>query len=235
MKRIGLWATMFALSCSIFTLTPACNADIVRSLSREILSADTLKGMAATELIDVPDEEREYRGSATIRIQSCDVNAVGKRICQPKRTYRRSVTVYMNEVESCDGVEEDNPFNLAIYTDQNPRKQLDGEFALQSAANVFVYSGGCALLQYWTFSLKGNTLTGELSEAHINEGSAANIIWSTRTLVRGLDPMVLPSTMGEGTTLSGTVKISDIRLRLEGSTTDLTRFFTADIIAKQVQ
>ncbi|MCL5998773.1 MAG: hypothetical protein M1546_22355 [Chloroflexi bacterium] len=238
MKRIGPWATMFALSCStltLLTLTAACSGNIVGSLLKETPPAIAWEGVAADKPGNAPDKKREYRGSATVRIQICDMNAAGKRTCQPKRTYRRPVTVYTGAAASCDAVEEDNPFNLAIYTDQNPRKPLDGEFAIQSAASVIAsYSGACALLQYWTLSLDGNTLTGELSEAHIDEGSAANIIWSTRTLVRGLDPMVLPSTIGEGTTLSGTIKTSDIRLHLEGGTTDLSRLFTADVVAKQV-
>jgi hypothetical protein len=182
----------------------------------------------------VPSQEARYRGTATVHIQYCDIDMAGVITCSTRRTYRNSVWLYTGPVLKCESATETNPFHLSIASDQDTKNPHDGEFSILSSANPLVgFDGGCALLQFWTYDLEGASLAGTLTDTHSAENLAWNLTWTTRPIAPGADDMVLPSSMGKGTILRGTLTTQNAKLHIEGNTVDKLRPFSIDITARR--
>jgi hypothetical protein len=88
---------------------------------------------------------------------------------------------------------------------------------------------GKVILQYWDFTLNEDQISGSLTDTHLAEAAAANIIWC-RDEVGGIE-MTMPFYMDEGTTIQGTINNSSANLTITGQSTDTYRKFTCNISA----
>ena len=108
---------------------------------------------------------------------------------------------------------ESNPFNLTMWTPGEVA--TDGYFFLDSAQEIVVGTPPAILLQYWTFSNDGGTLSGTLTDTHQAEACAVNMMSCYSCLGIG-DCDYWPFFMYGGCTLSGTLSGGSIDLTIAG-------------------
>ncbi len=128
----------------------------------------------------------------------------------------------------------EEPFHLSVYTDQDPADPQDGEFWLYSSGITRAMWSGCTMLQYWDLKLKDNLLIGNLTDTHAAEGVVPNRLWAT-VLMPGGTEMVWPYPFAKGASLSGSISNKEVKLRIEGGSTDFTRLFKIDLTARRVE
>ena len=173
-------------------------------------------------------ESKQYKGTAYTTITYLDYDTNGKKVFIEEKEYQKGVHVFIGPPKNVGSVFESNSFSLTITTE--PTTGEDGEIWITSAIVLTDQVLGEILLQYWTLQLEGTTLSGILTDTHIAEASAMNQLWAWEEISPSLK-MVLPFYIDVGSLLQGTVDDYEVRIHLEGTTTDRTRPFISEIVA----
>lgn len=179
---------------------------------------------------NIVNEEDTFTGTATTTIEywEYDVNT-GNDVFIEEKTFTYPVYVYTSPPMSLEGVDETNPFNLQIYPDRDNNEDEEGHVDLTSCLIIDDIMVGKVIMQYWDFSLSGATFSGTLTDTHIAESAASNLVWCMDD-VAGIQ-MVMPYYMATGTSMNGTIDSENFVLDLEGQSTDTYRKFTCHIEA----
>ena len=115
--------------------------------------------------------------------------------------------IVLNDSVDDGTFQEINPFNLHI-SDPVYAGFQEGRFTVMSAG-VFTLSYPHdylpMLLQFWDITMSGTSVQGTLNENHIEEGAGANMIMAYLWVSSGMDPIILPTFMDEGTVMQGTI------------------------------
>ncbi len=172
----------------------------------------------------------EYRGTAAVAIQYCDLDEFGEPACGARKTHRRAVSVFIRAPERCGAVRESNPFTLHITADQDPDNPQDGEFWLLSGGRTYTPSSRCVVLTLWELAMNGRTISGTLT----TDGGANNRLWATTRIAPGVE-MVWPFGMDVGATMRGTITASEVALKIRGKSIDHTLLFAADLRARRIK
>lgn len=129
-------------------------------------------------------------------------------------------------------VKENNPFNLQIWT------LPFGETVAEYAAKAYICSAVTSslttvpntspntLLQFWTLSVNGNNLAGEVTDAHSGNFMKpfANFIdFEPARYVVYTGP--LRGSVANGTKISGTITSSQVQLVIDGNLVEVTGAF----------
>ena len=233
--------------CVLVSLSTACAGHVAQSIHEHATPSSTESETAPGAIdADTVTTVRNYRGNATVTIQYCDIDAAGVVTCPTRKTFRRPLVIIIEPRMACSPiatsaseVKENNPFHLSISTDIEPDNPLDGDLGIISAYTHLSMERECLLMQYWTFTQKGNRINGRLSDAHGDLSYAQNILWAWTEIASGYGDegyeMVMPYPIGTGTTLSGTVSQQQVRLRIKGSTVNTLHPFVADITATRMK
>ena len=131
---------------------------------------------------------------------------------------------------------DDNPLDLKLLQPTVSASNAPGAIALASAL-LFNATSPSLILEYWSLSLNGGTLSGTLINDHRAEAAAFNLLAITDQLVPcrpelGTIPMVAP--LAVGTRLTATLSATTVTLHLEGNVLRGDRAFSADIVATRV-
>jgi hypothetical protein len=172
---------------------------------------------------------KEYKGTAQTVIRYYDYNALtGQDVFIEEKSYKYNVFVFINPPRKTGSISESNPFNLQIKSDRTIRQDEEGHIDLNSGDIILTISGE-VLLQHWNLTLKGSQINGILTDNHINEASAANLIWAWKDMA-GFKTTV-PYTMAKGTVMTGTVSANAVSIKLTGQSEDTYLKFTCQINA----
>ena len=180
---------------------------------------------AVTRGVSAPAENVEYIGSSRTTIRYLD--AFGKYIGQ--QTYQDKVKVGIGAPRRAGRMVENNPIHLFLAPISN--RNAPGQIEIRSAATV----RGSLLLQCWNLTVRGNNISGTLSDTHEAESTTLNYLNAVKEIVDGrpnLGTFVFPYPIGKNSKLTGTFDRNEIRLRIQGNVSDGTRPFVSDIVAK---
>jgi len=172
----------------------------------------------------------EYRGTASVTVRYCDLDAAGEPVCAASKTYRRPFSLFIAAPDACGGAADSNPFRLHIASDQDPDNPQDGEFWLLSGGRTVTASARCVIVRHWKLKATGNVISGTLT----GDGGVDNRVWATTRIAGSLD-LAWPFAMETGAMLRGTVSGDAITLRVEGRSSDHTRPFTIALTARRVK
>lgn len=172
----------------------------------------------------------EYAGQTTVKIRYYEYNVnTGQDDFIEEKQYTYNSTIFVNPPLELEGVTESNPFGLQIYPDRSGNDGEEGHLDISSCIIVNDMFVGKVILQFWNYALNGEQLSGTLTDTHIAESAAANILWAWDD-VAGIK-MVMPFYLATGSTLSGTINNNNIALSITGESTDTYRKFTCQITA----
>ncbi|GMV38600.1 MAG: hypothetical protein AMXMBFR64_03160 [Myxococcales bacterium] len=150
----------------------------------------------------------ESRGTATVTLDYGGGDV---------RTLTKDASVTVREPVRHGSVSETNAIHLSMGT-LSSSTASEGDFLMLSAGEFQVDLGPTpAILQFWSLTVDGSSVTGSLTDTHSAEAMAANQLWATDTL--GGAPLttgVYPYMMATGTTVSGTADGAGARLVLQG-------------------
>lgn len=169
----------------------------------------------------------QYVGTATTLVDHPDASGRSAGV----RTYQLSVTVVIDRPASAGGSTESNPFNLLVAPSS---PGAEGALEVWSAFPALdPRDGREVLFQYWELRLAGNDVAGRLVDNHTAEGAALNLINTATVVAPNVPAMTIPAAMAVGTTLQGTIQANELRLRIQGNTTDGSRPFRSDVTARR--
>ena len=177
-------------------------------------------------------EKRQYTGTAHTTITYLDYDAQGNKVFVEEKEYNNNLNIFIQPPKSVGTFVENNPFSLTLTTE--PTTGEEGELWIASAVVLVDPYLGEILLQYWELQLAGDTVTGTLTDTHIAESAAMNELWAWEEISPTLK-MVLPFPIDKGSILRGTINNNEIRLHIEGNTTDQTRPFVSEIVATRAE
>jgi hypothetical protein len=166
-----------------------------------------------------------YEGSATTSIDVSDL--FGNFVGTSKTKLDTRITIGDVARQGTDA--ETNPFNLVITT-LGGQKRQEGAIELYSAAPFSIRGGFVA--QYWTLQLKGDRLTGTLTNSFTADDLSGNLFISRQQTSSGTYQLATYD-VAQGSQLSGTITDQEIRLRIDGNSTDFTRPFTTEIVVER--
>lgn len=150
-----------------------------------------------------------YRGRATTTLGQIDL-ATGRVINGTARSSRTRATAEIANPRSAGGVRESNRFSLSISSSSSEVAGLkEGAFTMISAV-PFNFQGGF-LVQYWNLQYRGDRLSGRLT----NTGAQFALAVNSVNVREPLAPSQL--TMNRGTTITGRVTSTSIRVRIQGT------------------
>lgn len=173
-------------------------------------------------------------GTATITLgvnNYCDFTSSSPRRVGTKK-FQYPVTVSVDEPRRGGGVEEPNPVHVFVGTSG---QGSEGTFTL-TTADSFATSGGDVLLTYWdiAYDSAGGAVSGTLTDTHVQEAAAANMLFVTQDLVpcrSELGQIPFIAAMGEGTALRGTIDSGDAAIQIVGRSIDGLFDYQIDIRA----
>ena len=175
-------------------------------------------------------QERIYQGTATTTIAV--LHPLSGAVIE-QQTFTKAIQV----IVGLPARGESNRINLVIVpTPSEPTVfNEEGQFSLYSAVE-FIGRGQSFLAQYWDLNLTGSTLTGVLTNTHVAEALALNLINSVdlNLLFAGLRSVTSLPMERQVTMLNGTLTERQAQLQLEGHTTDLAHAFVSTISAVRV-
>ncbi|MCF6171401.1 MAG: hypothetical protein L3J66_10530 [Bacteroidales bacterium] len=172
----------------------------------------------------------KYKGTAIVVIRYYEYNPyTGQDEFIEEKEYHYKTSVFINPPMVLDGVSETNAFGLQIYPDRSGNESEEGHVDFSSCIIVNDILVGKVLLQYWNYSLNGDKISGTLTDNHIAESAASNILWAWDE-VAGIK-MIMPFYMANGTSLTGTISAHAVELTISGQSTDTYRKFTCTINA----
>jgi hypothetical protein len=139
---------------------------------------------------------------------------------------------------TCESFVESNPFGFTISAGGSKALPTEGEFFLESCLSHSdpTLFEGYVLLQYWTFTLNGNEIQGELTNSHLAEAAALNNFYGRNEFVSGLigERTGRPLPMEQGTSINGQIDDQTAKLKIEGITHDQSAHFVIPIDASRV-
>jgi hypothetical protein len=125
----------------------------------------------------IGDGKLEYAGTAQMTIRYYDYDPFsGQDYFVEEKNYTYDVFVCIDPPKHTGNIYESNPFYLQISPDRNGQDE-EGNIDIVSST-ILVVSTGEVLLQYWEYTLAGNQLNGTLTENHLTEAAAGNLIWA---------------------------------------------------------
>lgn len=181
------------------------------------------KPNAVTRGVSPTAENIEYTGSSRTTIRYLD--AFGKYIGQ--QTYQDKVKVGIGAPQRSGRIVESNPIHLFLGPISN--RNAPGQIEIHSAATF----RGSLLLQCWNLTVRGNNISGVLSDTHEAEATTLNFLNAVKELGPNLGTIVWPYPIGKNSKLQGTFDRNEIRLRIQGNVSGGGRPFVSDIVAKR--
>lgn len=174
--------------------------------------------------------KQEYKGNTHVIIDYWDYNVnTGLDEFIETKEYTYDSYVFIGPPKKTGNtIVETNQFNLQINPDRNINVDEEGHVDIISG-QLFTVSTGEVLLQYWNYSLAGQQLTGTLTDNHVAEACAGNILWAWDD-VAGIK-MTLPFAIANGTTVNGTITGDQVSLTFTGQSQDTYRKFSCQINA----
>lgn len=170
-----------------------------------------------------------YRGTAVTTIGKIDPLS---RQFTSVNTFQTSAVGEVTAPKSAGGVTESNPFSLSLgASPAEIAANVEGAVSIFSAI-PFDFRGGF-LLQYWSIQYSSNQINATLINRDSGTALTTNLFNSTMSLGFGLTTP-FPYAMDVGTTLTGTLTPSEIRVRIQGLDSGQTRAFVSDIVAQRV-
>jgi hypothetical protein len=152
------------------------------------------------------------------------------------QTFSKSVDVIVGPPAAAGGLVEANPINCVVFPSASSNLGEEGQMAIFSAY-PFVFNDGSQLLaQYWTLAADGNRLTGILTDTHVREGLVLNLI-NSLDLNLALVGIRFVTTLAldvQITTLAGSIDANQVRLTIQGATTDRAHWFFSEIVANRI-
>ncbi|MEV6670058.1 hypothetical protein [Streptomyces sp. NPDC051162] len=160
-----------------------------------------------------------YQGTAKVTATPYDYCGSGNSLeAGQAQTYELPATLDLGKPREAGGQSDGNPFTLQLAV--GPPSQ-DGAISLQSSATA----SGQLLLTYWHLSWDGSDLSGELTDTHVKEGAALNLVNWPGLLVPcrpelGKMPGGLPHDIATGSTLSGSLSRGSTSLTAKAKSED---------------
>ena len=174
---------------------------------------------------------QNFTGTATTKIQYYDYDPYsGQDVFVEEKSYQYAVLIYVKSPLNVGSVYESNPVNLAIYPDRDATAEEEGHIDISSAIIINDPLIGKVLLQYWNLTLNGNSISGTLTDNHIAEASATNLLWAWDAISANLI-MTMPFPIAVSTTMQGTIGSNQIQLNISGQSHNTYRRFTSNIVA----
>ncbi|NMO17531.1 hypothetical protein HPC49_25400 [Pyxidicoccus fallax] len=173
----------------------------------------------------------QYVGTATTVVGILDPfgNVLGQ------TNYLKQVLVVVRPPIVAGTLLETNPFSLAVLPNPPIDVNSEGALSLQSAIGFFdAGTGREFLFQYWTLTIIGNAISGTLTDNHVAEAIALNLINTPRELAPGI-VISWPNAVANGAILEGTIDANQIVLRIQGNVVSGDRPFVSYITATRVQ
>lgn len=173
---------------------------------------------------DLPGKnETIYKGTGTMTIRYYDYDIVsGQDVFIEEKSYQFPVVAITGPCLKEGSNTESNPFNLMIGPDRDLTTDEEGHIDIISAM-LFITSTGNLLLQYWDLAYSNGQLTGILSDMHLPEAAAGNILWAWND-VAGII-ITSPFPIGQGTQMAGTLDSKAISLHIWGESNSTYRKF----------
>jgi hypothetical protein len=171
-------------------------------------------------------EDIQYQGTARTTIKYLD--ATGNLLAQ--QSYQDNVNVGIGPPHQSGRIIENNPINLFLEPVSTPT--AEGQISIHSAHPFTdTRDGRKVLLQYWSLTRNGGSISGTLSDTHATEGSVVNFLNASKELGPNLGTIVWPYPISKNSTLQGTIAANEIKLRIEGNVSDGSRAFVSAIVA----
>lgn len=175
--------------------------------------------------------EKEYHGTAQTIIRYYEFNPqTGQDDFIEEKQYDYPVTVFVSPPLEKNGMEENNPINLQVFPDRSNGQEEEGHLDLSSAL-IFALENDWTVLQYWDLTLAGNDLNGHLSDAHLAEAAAANLLWAWDDIAGII--MTMPFALKTGCTLQGSITDNSVQLSVSGESEDTYRKFQSTLNASR--
>ncbi|MFE6745115.1 hypothetical protein ACFVGM_04620 [Kitasatospora purpeofusca] len=165
---------------------------------------------------------RQYQGTARVTVQLYDYCSLnGARRPAGSQTYSMATSLTVERPREAGGLRESNPFALVLSV--GPPAQT-GAVTLGSSVAVAA-SSGQLLLTYWKLSWDNGTLRGQLTDNHVREAAALNLVnWATLLVPcrpeLGTLPGGMPHSVAVGATLSGQLTATGTSLTAKGASDD---------------
>lgn len=169
-----------------------------------------------------------WQGVMTMTIEIPNIYLSATRV----ERYTTNVEILVAAPQQVGAHKEQNPFNLVIQS--TPLINNPGEASIWSSLPA---EG--IIFQYWTLTSQrdrnGNiTVTGQLTNNHVQEALALNLITVPTEIAPNLT-MPYTHAMANGTHMQGTFhQNGQARLVIQGNTTDTFHPFTLEIVARFV-
>ena len=164
-------------------------------------------------------------GTAVTTIQSIDP-LTGAPL-QPQ-TFQTNAEAIIGNPITAGGVTESNLFNLLITSAPQAGLPAPGGISLLSAAS-FPTSTGDFLAQYWEINIVNQNgglveFQGILREDFVEGAIGFNAIDIPTSIAPGIPPIPFPSTIAEGTQISGVFSQMGLQATIVGNTNQLDSF-----------
>lgn len=186
----------------------------------------------STENREILLSERNYKGTANTTIRYYDYDPyTAKDIFTGEKHYQYTVLIFTKSPVRIGSIVENNPLNLSINPDRNSGGE-EGHIDICSAYVLDSPRIGKVLLQYWTLDLKEESISGTLTDTHIAEASAMNLLWAREKPSPGFK-ITWPFPIATSTTLQGTINNNELTLKIEGESTNTYRKFVTKIVAEK--
>jgi subtilisin len=152
------------------------------------------------------------------------------------QTFSKNVDVFVGQPAAAGGLVEANPVNLVIFPSASSNLGEEGQMAIFSAFPFAFNDGSQLLVQYWTLALEGNHIAGSLMDNHVREALALNLINSLdlNLALVGIRSVTTLALDVQITTLTGTIDANQVRLTIQGATTDRAHWFFSEIVANRL-
>lgn len=131
------------------------------------------------------------------------------------QTYRQNVQVVAGPPVNGEA----NTFQLSVITGN---QTTEAGFTMVSSGRT----NTGLVLNYWRLTANDGKVSGQLTDTHIAEGVAQNLLYTNKNLdpcSNRLGSILMPLAMATGTTISGTLGSSSGSLTVKGKTTDTLR------------
>ncbi|CAN3978754.1 hypothetical protein [Kitasatospora purpeofusca] len=165
---------------------------------------------------------RQYQGTTRVTVQLYDYcSPNGARRPAGSQTYSMPTSLTVERPREAGGLRENNPFALVLSVGQPSQT---GAFTLGTSVTVAAGSGQL-LLTYWKLSWDSGTLRGQLTDNHVREAAALNLVnWATLLVPcrpeLGTLPGGMPHSVAVGASLSGKLTATSTSLTAKGASDD---------------
>lgn len=168
-------------------------------------------------------KETVYKGTGnmTIRYYDYDIGS-GTDVFIEEKTYQFPVVAITGPYLKEGNNRESNSFNLIVGPDRDLTTDEEGQIDIISAM-LFMTSTGNLLLQYWDIDYNNGQVSGTLSDMHLPEAAAGNILWAWED-VAGII-ITSPFPLAKGTQMTGTLDQKSISLHVWGESNSTYRKF----------